>query len=357
MDPKGLLSLNLLFLSLAFELSYGTGGGMMNCPKVLQQLGSNVLLPLTYEGINKSMNKSIHILVTMAKSPGNSVKKKIVSLDLSKGESPRHVESRYKFYLENLSLGILESRKEDEGWYFMALEGNVSVQNFCLQLMLYEQVSTPEIKVLNKTQENGTCSLMLSCTVEKGDHVAYSWSEEAGTHPLSPASSSHLLYLTLGAQHADNIYICSASNPISNRSQTFTPWSRCMPDPTERKQWGLYAGLFLGGIVGVIMILEVVILLLKRKGSHTTPDPHWRQCLDQDQNKFPGCFPQVKQTTSRQRKEKALLSMPKSRNQVLFRSNQTPYQLRIPAPPFMLLLKSLSQSLSRNQIPSQSMPV
>ncbi|XP_008562812.1 PREDICTED: signaling lymphocytic activation molecule-like, partial [Galeopterus variegatus] len=222
----------LLLQALAYGSSYGTGGGMMNCPKVLRQLGSNVLLPLTYEGINKSMNRSIHILVTMAKSPGNSVKKKIVSLDLSKGESPRHVESRYKFYLENLSLGILESRKEDEGWYFMALEGNVSVQNFCLQLMLYEQVSTPEIKVLNKTQENGTCSLMLSCTVEKGDHVAYSWSEEAGTHPLSPASSSHLLYLTLGAQHADNIYICSASNPISNRSQTFTPWSRCMPDPT-----------------------------------------------------------------------------------------------------------------------------
>lgn len=48
--------------------------------------------------------------------------------------------------------------------------------------------------------------------------------------------------------------------------------------------------------------------------------------------------------------------MPKSRNQVLFRRNPIPCQLRTPAPPFMLLPQSLSQSLFRNQAPSQSMP-
>ncbi|XP_011922997.1 PREDICTED: signaling lymphocytic activation molecule isoform X5 [Cercocebus atys] len=231
MDPKGLLSLTfVLFLSLAFGASYGTGGRMMNCPKILRQLGSKVLLPLTHERINKSMNKSIHIVVTMAKSLENSVENKIVSLDPSEAGPPRYLGDRYKFYLENLTLGIRESRKEDEGWYLMTLEKNVSVQRFCLQLRLYEQVSTPEIKVLNKTQENGTCTLILGCTVEKGDHVAYSWSEKAGTHPLHPANSSHLLSLTLGPQHADNIYICTVSNAISNNSQTFSPWPRCRTD-------------------------------------------------------------------------------------------------------------------------------
>ncbi|XP_011768389.1 signaling lymphocytic activation molecule isoform X2 [Macaca nemestrina] len=231
MDPKGLLSLTfVLFLSLAFGASYGTGGHMMNCPKILRQLGSKVLLPLTHERINKSMNKSIHIVVTMAKSLENSVENKIVSLDPSEAGPPRYLGDRYKFYLENLTLGIRESRKEDEGWYLMTLEKNVSVQRFCLQLRLYEQVSTPEIKVLNKTQENGTCTLILGCTVEKGDHVAYSWSEKAGTHPLHPANSSHLLSLTLGPQHADNIYICTVSNAISNNSQTFSPWPRCRTD-------------------------------------------------------------------------------------------------------------------------------
>ncbi|XP_047421383.1 signaling lymphocytic activation molecule isoform X1 [Sciurus carolinensis] len=269
MDTKGLLSLSLLLvLSLAVELSYATGGGMMNCPKILWQLGSDVLLPLTSERINKSMNKSIHILVTTAKSRESSVKRKIVSFDPSEKGSPSYLEDGYQFHLENLSLGILGSKNDSEGWYFMSLEENVSVQHFCVQLKLYEQVSTPEIKVLNTTQENdnGTCSLTIACTVEKGDHVTYTWNEKTGTHLLSPANSSHLLYLTLGPQHADNIYICTASNPVSNRSQAFSPGHRCGFKSPGSRQWGLYAGLLLGGIVGVVMVLEVVILLLRRRG-------------------------------------------------------------------------------------------
>ncbi|KAI6050448.1 signaling lymphocytic activation molecule [Marmota monax] len=275
MDTKGLLSLSLLLiLSLAFELSYATGGGVMNCPKILWRLGSDVVLPLTSERINKSMNKSIHILVTKAESPESSIKKKIVSLDPSEKGSPSYLEDGYQFHLENLSLVILGSKNDSEGWYFMSLEENISVRQFCVQLELYEQVSTPEIKVLNSTQEkdNGTCSLILSCTVEKGDHVTYTWSEE-GTHLLSSANSSHLLYLTLGPQHADNVYLCTASNPVSNSSQAFSPGHRCGFKSSESRQWGLYAGLLLGGIVGVIMTIEVVILLWRRRGNKNQYQP------------------------------------------------------------------------------------
>lgn len=109
----------------------------MNCPEVPGKLGSSLQLSLASEGISKRMNKSIHILVTRAESPGNSIKKKIVSLDLPEGGSPRYLENGYKFHLENLTLRILESRRENEGWYFMTLEENFSVQHFCLQLKLY----------------------------------------------------------------------------------------------------------------------------------------------------------------------------------------------------------------------------
>ncbi|XP_032705364.1 signaling lymphocytic activation molecule isoform X2 [Lontra canadensis] len=229
MDPKRLLCLNfLLFLSLAFELSCGTGESLLNCPEMPGQLGSSVLLSLASGGISKSMNKSVHVLVTRAESPGNSVKKKIASLDLPEGGSPRYLENGYTFHLENLSLGILESRKENEGWYFMTLEENFSVRHFCLQLKLYEQVSTPEIKVLNLTQGDGNCSLILACDVEKGDYVVYNWSEEVATDPLTPANNStHLLHLNLGPQNVNTVYVCTVSNPISSRSQTFTPKSQC----------------------------------------------------------------------------------------------------------------------------------
>ncbi|XP_059002177.1 signaling lymphocytic activation molecule [Mustela lutreola] len=275
MDPKRLLSLNfLLFLSLAFELSCGTGESLLNCPEIPGQLGNSVLLPLASGGISKSMNKSVHVLVTRAESPGNSVKKKIASLDLPEGGSPRYLENGYTFHLENLSLGILESRKENEGWYFMTLEENFSVRHFCLQLKIYEQVSTPEIKVLNLTRGNGNCSLTLACDVEKGDYVVYNWSEEVATDPLTPANNStHLLHLNLGPQNVNNVYVCTVSNPISSRSRTFTPKSQCRLESFESTQWGLYAGLFIGGIIGVILILEVVILLLRRRGKANQYQP------------------------------------------------------------------------------------
>ncbi|XP_032705363.1 signaling lymphocytic activation molecule isoform X1 [Lontra canadensis] len=275
MDPKRLLCLNfLLFLSLAFELSCGTGESLLNCPEMPGQLGSSVLLSLASGGISKSMNKSVHVLVTRAESPGNSVKKKIASLDLPEGGSPRYLENGYTFHLENLSLGILESRKENEGWYFMTLEENFSVRHFCLQLKLYEQVSTPEIKVLNLTQGDGNCSLILACDVEKGDYVVYNWSEEVATDPLTPANNStHLLHLNLGPQNVNTVYVCTVSNPISSRSQTFTPKSQCWSESLESTPWGLYAGLFIGGIVGVVLILEVVILLLRRRGKANQYQP------------------------------------------------------------------------------------
>ncbi|XP_040308377.1 signaling lymphocytic activation molecule isoform X3 [Herpailurus yagouaroundi] len=251
MDLKGLLSLNfLLFLSLAFEPSCGTGESLMTCQEVTEQLGRNLLLPLASEGISKSMNKSIHILVTKSESPQKNVQTKVVSLSLPERASPRFLENGYKFHPENLKLEILQSKKESEGWYFTTLEENFSVRHFCLQLKLFEQVSTPEIKVLNWTQESGNCSLTLACEVEKGDHVAYGWREETGADPPISANSSHL-HLSLGPQHVHNVYVCTVSNPISNHSQTFTPWSVCMPDPpgkanhyqstTEAKSLTIYA--------------------------------------------------------------------------------------------------------------------
>uniref|UniRef100_A0A452SLM2 Signaling lymphocytic activation molecule family member 1 n=1 Tax=Ursus americanus TaxID=9643 RepID=A0A452SLM2_URSAM len=267
MEPR----VRLLSLQCPLDLQILThvgslGESLLNCPEIPGRLGSSLLLSPASEGRSKSMNKSTHVLVTRAESPGNTVKKKIVSLDLPEGGSPRYLENGYTFHLENLSLGILESRKENEGWYFMSLEENFSVRHFCLQLRLYEQVSTPEIKVLNWTQENGTCSLTLACEVEKGDYVAYSWSEEGATNPLIPDNSSHLLRLRLGPQNVTNVYVCTVSNPISSRSQTFTPKSKCGPESLESRPWGLYAGLFSGAIVGVILVLEVVILLLRRRG-------------------------------------------------------------------------------------------
>ncbi|XP_037360358.1 signaling lymphocytic activation molecule [Talpa occidentalis] len=271
MDPKGHLSLNLLLLlSLAFELSCTTGEGS-SCQKITGTLGHSVLLPFTSGHINKSMNESKLILVAREESLGSNVKKKIVSYHQSEGGSPGYVENGYTFHLENLSLEILESKKEDKGFYFMTQEGNVSIQQLCLQLELYEQVSTPEIKVLNYSQEIGNCSLTLTCQVEKGDQVTYNWYEVAGTHALRLVNGSQVLHLTLGPQHADNTYNCTVSNPVSTSSQTFHARHRCMKSGELTLDWGLYAGLVSVGILSVVMILPAKILLLRRRGKTDQP--------------------------------------------------------------------------------------
>lgn len=97
--------------------------------------------------------------------------------------------------------------------------------------------------MLNKTQENrnGTCSLTVVCTVKKGDHVTYSWSNEAGKHLLSLANHSHLLNISLSSQAQDNIYNCTASNPVSSRSQSFDLSQEC-----RRESSGGYSGGSLG---------------------------------------------------------------------------------------------------------------
>ncbi|XP_004716575.1 signaling lymphocytic activation molecule [Echinops telfairi] len=274
MDLKGRQSLYiLLFLFLDFELSCGAGRQLVKCPKVIQKLGSNVMLPLEYEGKNKNISKSIRILVTMETSPlGSTIQKKIVSLNPSEGSSPPKLEG-YKFHLENLTLEILESKKEDEGWYTLTLEQNTSVELFCLQLKLYEEVSTPEIKVLNRTQESGNCSLMLACSAKRGDHVVYSWSTETDVPLLSLANSSHLLYLTLGPQYVSTVYVCTASNPISNRTQTFLPWPICNPNVPEPNPWAAWIVCLSIGAIVVAMIIYVIIQLVRRRGKAGLAQP------------------------------------------------------------------------------------
>ncbi|XP_007530675.1 signaling lymphocytic activation molecule [Erinaceus europaeus] len=262
MDLLGLLSLILLLiLSLTLQLTCQTGE---KCQQTLGQLGNNVLLPLASEGTSRSVNSSMYILVTRDKFLGDSQKMKILSFHLPAESNSLFLERGYKFHLESLKLEILQSTREHEGQYFITMEENVTVQQFCLKLKLYEPVSTPEIQVLNLTQKEN-CSMMLNCLVHKGDQVTINWSIVPAEPSLSSVNGSQLLHLILGPKHTNHIFICNASNPISQDFQTFLPATHCFlqsgPVP-----WRLYLGLFFGCLPFVIIILNVVVLLLRRKG-------------------------------------------------------------------------------------------
>lgn len=212
------------------------------------------------------MNSSMYILVTRDKSQGDlKDKRKILSFHQPAGSNSQFQDVDYKFHADSLSLEILKSRREHEGPYFITMEGNVSVQQFCLKLKLYEPVSTPEIQVLNLTQKDN-CSLTLFCQVRKGDQVAISWSTVPPEPSLTLVNDSQILNLTLGPQHTIQALVCTASNPISQEFQTFIPAPHCSQQSAPTS-WKLYLGLSFGCLVCVIIILIVALQRLQRRGN------------------------------------------------------------------------------------------
>lgn len=95
--------------------------------------------------------------------------------------------------------------------------------------LLTEQISALEVQVLNHTYDSsGMCNVTLACLAMQGDHVVYSWSQGAHSLPTGTANSSQELQLVLGPQDTNQTYICTASNPVSNSSQTFQPAALCL---------------------------------------------------------------------------------------------------------------------------------
>ncbi|XP_004613971.2 signaling lymphocytic activation molecule [Sorex araneus] len=261
----------LLALALAWELSATPGRATPDCPEVVGRLGAGVVLPLSQEGARSSRNASVRVLVTAANSSDTKERRKLVSVHLPE-EQHLPLGHRYRLQQEPRGLEIPQSRREDELWYYVSLEWNFTVEQFCRHLRLYEQVSALEIRVLNHTQDagSGNCSVTLACQAERGDSVTYSWSLDTGRGPpLGTASSSQLLHLVLGPQGTDHLYVCTASNPVSTQVQTFQPGPLCGRPPGPRR-WSPYMALLL---LVPLAAVPVLVALLARRGKAELSQP------------------------------------------------------------------------------------
>lgn len=103
-------------------------------------------------------------------------------------------------------------------------QGNVCIlpqtQTFAPSLSP-EPVSDPSIQILGWALANGSCSVTLNCTAERGDNVSYSWGrQDTNTSGLCSRNGS-LLHLSYTLQNTSITCACTASNPISSRVVTF----------------------------------------------------------------------------------------------------------------------------------------
>ncbi|XP_010138190.1 PREDICTED: signaling lymphocytic activation molecule-like, partial [Buceros rhinoceros silvestris] len=128
---------------------------------------------------------------------------KLVLLKYSDGSYINYRQERMRFHELDFSLELLNTSRQD-----------------------WQPVSDPSIEILHWTPVNGSCTVTLNCTAERGDSVSYSWgSWDTNTSGLCTRNGS-LLHLSYPLKNTSITCTCTASNPVSSRVITFNT-SQC----------------------------------------------------------------------------------------------------------------------------------
>ncbi|RLV64408.1 hypothetical protein DV515_00017527, partial [Chloebia gouldiae] len=89
----------------------------------------------------------------------------------------------------------------------------ISVPKSCNSRLSPEPVADPIIRILRRESSNGSCSLVLRCSSERGDEVSYSWAgRDDGTGGICAGGGS-VLNLSYALRSAAFGCVCTASNP------------------------------------------------------------------------------------------------------------------------------------------------
>ncbi|XP_038946934.1 SLAM family member 5 isoform X7 [Rattus norvegicus] len=120
-------------------------------------------------------------------------------------------------------------------------------KNFC-----YARLAKPKITKSSITSLNNTCNITLTCSVEEEEkNVVYSWSPSG--------EESNVLQIFHSPMDQKLTYTCTASNPVSNNSDSVTVQQPCTDSPSFHP----YHGVLPGGLaaLSLLMLIPVVALL------------------------------------------------------------------------------------------------
>ncbi|NWW54548.1 SLAF1 protein, partial [Pedionomus torquatus] len=152
--------------------------------------------------------------------------RKLVLLRYLDGNYTNYMQGRARFHKVNFSLEILNTSREDRHLHEFIVTKGSEEKVWQIQLEVYEPVSDPSIQVLNWALANGSCTVTLNCTAERGDSISYSWdSGDTGASGLCSRNGS-LLHLSYPLQNSSIACACTASNPVSRRVVAFNS-SKC----------------------------------------------------------------------------------------------------------------------------------
>ncbi|KGL96885.1 Signaling lymphocytic activation molecule, partial [Charadrius vociferus] len=147
--------------------------------------------------------------------------RKLVLLKYLDGNYTNYMQGRTRFHKSDFSLEILNTSREDRQLHEYIVSKGPEEKVWQIQLEVYEPVSDPSIQILGWALANGSCTITLNCTAERGDNVSYSWgSQDTHTSRLCSRNGS-LLHLSYPLQNTSVACACMASNPVSSRVVAF----------------------------------------------------------------------------------------------------------------------------------------
>ncbi|KAJ8377184.1 hypothetical protein SKAU_G00077640 [Synaphobranchus kaupii] len=154
---------------------------------------------------------------------------------------------------ETGALNISNLREEDSGEYdFSGIASALTIPPKKVQMQVYERiVSVQVISQVNNSTDSGSCNITLICSVNGGSQVALSWSRNG----QNVAGAENRTTLTASPTLAEEIYVCTATNPISSQSNSVTVWP-CRDISSSLKYPYIYIAAGGGGLLVVAMVVS-----------------------------------------------------------------------------------------------------
>ncbi|XP_068030848.1 signaling lymphocytic activation molecule-like [Anomalospiza imberbis] len=198
------------------------------------------------------------------------LKKKFL-LKISGGNYTEYEPERMRFHKEDFSLEILNTSRDDRRLYEYSVSKGPDEEVWQIQLEVFEPVADPSIRILHRESSNGSCSLALRCSSERGDEVSYSWdSRDNGTGEICSGSGG-ILNLSYSLRSAAFGCVCTASNPVSSRQAAFHS-SQCTSEQWDvsRVRPELLVPLV---ALGVIVIVIIIVVIITFRATHSAKSP------------------------------------------------------------------------------------
>ncbi|XP_061109508.1 SLAM family member 5-like isoform X3 [Conger conger] len=237
-------------------------------------VGKSVLLPTKEERLLKGIGdmnwkKNSDDIITLVRKSENS------PFEI------QHMDSNFTGRLivnnDTGALNISNLREEDSGEYvFGGLISSRSLKPVTYKLQVYERIVSVQVttQVNNSTD---SCNVTLSCSVFGSHQVALFWSTNGGNIPGTENKTT----LTVSPTLAEEIYTCTAKNPVSSQNSSVTVKS-CQPRAPSPgfSPCALKSVLFSTGLVA--MVSAVIAVNVRERccsdchfvPSGTSPSPH-----------------------------------------------------------------------------------